>query len=47
MPESCVECDKFSRWLCEECGCCRNCCECEGEEEEDAEGNERDEDLHS
>jgi len=39
--DSCIECDKFSRWLCDECGCCRTCCEC-GEEEED-DGDEFDE----
>ncbi len=34
--DACVECDKFSRYLCDECGCCRNCCDCADEEEEES-----------
>jgi hypothetical protein len=31
--EECMECGDVPHRICEECGCCRECCDCEEEEE--------------
>jgi len=33
--EECMECGDVPRNICEDCGCCRSCCTCEGEEEDE------------
>ncbi len=31
--EECDSCGEIPQLLCEDCGCCKSCCECEDEEE--------------
>ncbi len=32
--EECPECEEKARWICDECGLCNECCDCDREEEE-------------
>jgi len=32
--EECMECGDTPQKICEECGCCRECCDCSEEEED-------------
>jgi len=32
--EECMSCGEVPRSICEDCGCCQSCCECEEEEDD-------------